>query len=125
MFACYNRPAFAEIKYENKKVVGSAQKLFPNCLLQHGSIMFDANQARVLDYLNLDSKLKMEQADALRHSSTGLKEINSREITETSVSESIIEQFAENGVKSIYFCEPKEWELDEARKNLHMFDVDG
>lgn len=122
-FACFNRPAFTEIKFNQKKVVGSAQKLFPNSVLQHGSVMFEVNQTRVFDYLKMNSKLKRNLADALRHSSSGLKEINSREINETELSMAIIEQFARNGVKSIYLREPTEQELEAAHNCLPMFQV--
>lgn len=123
-FACFNRPAYAEIKYTQKKVVGSAQKLFPNSLLQHGSIMLTSNQEQVLDYLHLQDEAKNEQAHALRHSSIGLAEINSRKINELALSNAIIEQFADNGVKSIYFRNHTTVEISEASKNLQMFSVD-
>lgn len=123
-FACFNRPAYAEIKYEQKKVVGSAQKLYAHSLLQHGSIMLASNQVQVLDYLDLDSNERKKQEHALGHSSTGLTEINSQKINELALSEAIVEQFADNGVKSIYFRNHTAKEFDEASKNMKMFIVD-
>ncbi len=120
-FACFNRSAFSEIKYQDKKVVGSAQKLFRNSLLQHGSILLSGSQVEVLKYLSINETEKKVLADALHQSALSLKEINSRKMTAQKLSEAIKEQFACSGVNSIYLKNTAYAELLEAEKMSNQF----
>ncbi len=120
-FACFNRSAFSEIKYQNKKVVGSAQKLFRNSLLQHGSILLSGTQTEVLKYLSVTENEKKGLANALHQSALGLKEINSRKMTAQKLSRAIKEQFACSGVNSIYLKNTAYDELLEAEKMSNQF----
>ncbi len=120
-FACFNRSAFAEIKYRQKKVVGSAQKLFPSSLLQHGSILLSGSQTEVLKYLSINETEKKTLSDALHQSAVSLKEINSRKMSAQKLSEAIKEQFACSGVNSIYLKNTAYNELIEAQKMCNPF----
>ena len=122
-FACFNRSAFAEIKYNNKKVVGSAQKILRNGILQHGSIILSGTQADVLDYLTLNPEELSSLKNELRHSSISLEQINSQEMSQGMLSKAITEQFAINGIKSIYFMKTMENVLKEAQKKMAEFNV--
>jgi len=51
---CFTSTAKHEVKYNGKKLVGSAQRKFSNSILQHGSILIGKSHAKLVDYLNLD-----------------------------------------------------------------------
>lgn len=55
------RPCFAstsryEITWKGKKLVGSAQRIGRNALLQHGSIAVGRGYLKIIDYMRLDNK---------------------------------------------------------------------
>ena len=122
-FACFNRSAYSEIKYLDKKVVGSAQKLFQNSLLQHGSILLSGTQTDVMTYLSISENEKKNLTDALYHSAISLKEINSRNIAPEELSNAIKEQFAYSGVNSIYSKNTAYDELSEIKRMSNQFIV--
>ncbi len=102
-FACFNRPAFTEITFEGKKLVGSAQKLYRNSLLQHGSIMISGEQTRVLDYLVLTDEERNSFKNKIRETAINLTTISPKGITAYNLSNQITEEFARHGVHSIYY----------------------
>lgn len=54
--ACFASSAQYEIEFEGRKVVGSAQRLFGQTLLQHGSILLSPGHERLADVSNLESE---------------------------------------------------------------------
>lgn len=48
---CFSRSAKYEITYQNKKLVGSAQRRYENSILQHGSILVGTFHLRLGDYI--------------------------------------------------------------------------
>jgi lipoate-protein ligase A len=48
---CYTSSSRYEIKYQHKKMIGSAQVRKDNVLLQHGSILLHENQAEISDFI--------------------------------------------------------------------------
>jgi len=48
---CFGSVSKYELKYKNKKIVGSAQVRKQNCFLQHGSILLNFNQEKMADLL--------------------------------------------------------------------------
>ncbi|HEM48853.1 MAG TPA: hypothetical protein ENO27_01450, partial [Caldithrix sp.] len=55
-FICFNRSAYTEIKYNNKKLVGSAQKIYSDSILQHGSILLKGTQNKIVDYFKQNTE---------------------------------------------------------------------
>lgn len=122
-FACFDRPAFNEIKYKGKKVVGSAQKLFRHSLLQHGSLMLSGTQSILFDFLHVGQSEIIEHKFALHQRSCSLEDINSHEIDIMQICDVLIEQFAKNGVKSIYYQKLNSDETEEAMQMVNQFDL--
>ena len=57
--SCFASSARYELTYDNKKIVGSAQRLFKDILLQHGSILLDYGFENIAEYVSNDeSKIK-------------------------------------------------------------------
>lgn len=101
--ACFSSHAKSEILWNNKKVVGSAQRVMDGALLQHGSILCEPGHellARVI-------AKSEEDATAIRglllRASATLTEASSRRITKESVVESFVlhESALERNLESI------------------------
>jgi len=54
--SCFASSARYELTHDNKKIVGSAQRIFGNKLLQHGSILIDYGFEQIADYTTEDSE---------------------------------------------------------------------
>ena len=52
---CFTVSAKSELKFQGKKVAGSAQRKLNNSILQHGSILCGDFHKRIINYLNLIS----------------------------------------------------------------------
>ncbi len=53
---CFAVPAKSELKYGNRKLVGSAQRKFAGTVLQHGSILTGSYHKNIIRYLNLSEE---------------------------------------------------------------------
>jgi lipoate-protein ligase A len=77
---CFSSSAKYEIKHHNKKLVGSAQRMIGNTILQHGSILCGEFHKNLVDYLRLpNDKLSEIKTDL------DLKTISIAEIIENEV----------------------------------------
>ncbi len=77
---CFAVSAMNELNYQEKKIVGSAQRKIGNVILQHGSILSGNFHKRIIDYLNLsDDKLKDLQNE-IEQTTIELKTILGEEI---------------------------------------------
>ncbi len=92
-FACFNRSAYSEIQYNGKKVVGSAQKIYPNAILQHGSIMLGAEHEKIASFLKINNSEKIKYIELLRNNSTSLTKITDNRLKESQIEEALIKQF--------------------------------
>jgi len=123
-FACFNRAAYAEIQYENKKIVGSAQKIYSGALLQHGSILIGPAQNTVLRFLNGSDREIDKYKNALKNHSICLQEISGTVPSEFEISELIVNELAKINQNSIYYKYPTNNELTEAEKHAAPFVID-
>ena len=90
---CFAVPAKSEIKYEGKKLVGSAQKKMKHALLQHGSILCGNYHLRIIEYLNLSHQKISLFKEELSNKTTDLSSILGEEINYSKLTESLIEGF--------------------------------
>ncbi len=58
---CFASSAEYEIVFENKKLVGSAQRRYENSILQHGSILTGTNHLKLADYINFSNELSKKR----------------------------------------------------------------
>jgi lipoate-protein ligase A len=89
-FACFNRPAFSEIKFQAKKVVGSAQRIRKNILLQHGSILLGQKQMDIINYLKVSDAAKATYHEELVDKSISLSQICHRPMTAIQLGEALM-----------------------------------
>jgi lipoate-protein ligase A len=80
--SCFASSARYEIIHGSQKVVGSAQRLFGNTLLQHGSILLESGYEQLANVVNTQSEESREKLrEFIRAHSISLSEIANREIT--------------------------------------------
>jgi lipoate-protein ligase A len=64
---CFASSAKSEVKFDAKKIIGSAQRKMQNVILQHGSILVGTFHRKLPEYLNVGTnlieKLKIELAE--------------------------------------------------------------
>jgi lipoate-protein ligase A len=116
-FACFNRSAFSEIQYKGKKIVGSAQKLFPNAVLQHGSLMLGSEHEQIVSFLNETESNKEKYLGVLQKKSISLSQIKRKKIKLTHIIEALIEQFIKENQIQIYY----QYITDEELTNSYSF----
>jgi lipoate-protein ligase A len=70
--SCFASSARWEIEWKGKKVIGSAQRLFGNTLLQHGSILLGPGHELLAEVASLDDEIKRKRLKdfTLDHSAT-------------------------------------------------------
>ncbi|MCL5028521.1 MAG: hypothetical protein M1480_05820 [Bacteroidetes bacterium] len=89
---CFAAPAKSELKYDGRKLVGSAQRKLGNVILQHGSILCGEFHKRIVDYL-VTSPENYSTIYELLDSTADIKSITNKEINYDDLSESIVEGF--------------------------------
>lgn len=92
--SCFASSARYEIEYQGRKVVGSAQRLFGDVLLQHGSIILDRGHEQLADVSVVKDEDKRNKLRnyILNHSAT-LSEVCNRKITYHEASTSLLSVF--------------------------------
>jgi lipoate-protein ligase A len=114
-FACFNRSAFSELQYEGKKVVGSAQKILNNSLLQHGSLLLGNAHLKIVDFLKLDQPSQELYRKRLQNKATDLRSICGHDTDEHDIVDLFIEELTTHLGLKITF-EP----VSEEEKNVSL-----
>lgn len=79
---CFTSNAKYELQSNGKKVVGSAQRIFGNVLLQHGSIILDASHEMIIDlFEGAEEKEKQQAKELLQRKSTSLSSLKGMTVT--------------------------------------------
>ncbi len=89
---CFAAPAKSELKFDGKKLVGSAQRKLGNVLLQHGSILCGEFHKRIVNYL-ITSEENYFLTSGILDSTADIKSITSTEVNYELLSESIVKGF--------------------------------
>jgi lipoate-protein ligase A len=77
---CFAVPAKNELKFEGKKLVGSAQRKMNNSVLQHGSILCGDFQKNIVDFLFLNDEETVQMRKEIKDTTTDLRSILDYEI---------------------------------------------
>jgi len=123
-FACFNRAAFAEIKYDGKKLVGSAQRLLGNVLLQHGSILINSTHNLIWKYLNRDENEKNKARIWLERNAVSLYDILKKEVDPVDLSQHIIDSWKESSAVCVINQALSAEELSYSKKFINTFKVE-
>ena len=77
---CFASTARNEVKFNGKKLIGSAQRKMNNIILQHGSILCGPFHKKLVDYINSDKETKNALSSELNTKTTELETILNEEI---------------------------------------------
>ncbi len=100
---CFAVPAKSELKFEGKKLAGSAQRKMGNVVLQHGSILCGEFHKKIINYLNISAKEKSALISLL-NSTVDIYNITGKYVDYNILCNSIVEGFEshfQNGFESI------------------------
>ncbi len=92
---CFISTARYEITYDNKKLVGSAQRKLNGLLLQHGSILLDGHQEEMVALTRFAPERQQKLLDTLRQKTTSVSQILARPVSYTEVAAALKAGFAE------------------------------
>jgi lipoate-protein ligase A len=84
---CFASTSRYEITVQGKKLIGSAQRRFKNCFIQHGSLLLGKGRLDLLSFLPLSDKEK--ERKTILEKSTSLEEILNQKIILEKVIEAI------------------------------------
>ncbi len=93
---CFAVPAKGELKFESKKLVGSAQRKLGNAILQHGSILCGGYHKNVVKYLNLSAEKISSIENEIDKTTTDIMSILSDEINYDKLSAALLQGFEEH-----------------------------
>lgn len=93
--ACFSVPARSEVKFDGRKLIGSAQRKIGQVILQHGSINTGPFHKRIVDYLLLDEASKQDLKALLESSTADISSILNGEVDLDRLKVSILKGFVE------------------------------
>ena len=77
---CFASTAKNEVKYNGKKLIGSAQRKLNNVVLQHGSILCGNFHNKLVEYLNCTTEMKTNLHIELKEKTTEIQTILSEAV---------------------------------------------
>ena len=80
MTPCFSSTARSEVVWEDRKVVGSAQRRLRAAFLQHGSILLSPRHRQVVETLRLDPDRRRQYLDVLDRNAVSLEEVLGRPV---------------------------------------------
>ncbi|MDX1699301.1 MAG: hypothetical protein R3250_01725 [Melioribacteraceae bacterium] len=104
---CFASASKSEIKYKDKKLVGSAQRKIGSKILQHGSILIGRKHRELVNYLSIESEHKNKIQSEIIKNTIELESIIGREIDLIRLQSSIISGFEEY-LGATFLCESLE-----------------
>lgn len=90
---CFAVPAKSELKYGNKKLVGSAQRRLAGTVLQHGSILTGSFHKNILKYLNLSDEGYNSLCGEIENTSVELNSVIDNDINYDILAECLLAGF--------------------------------
>lgn len=104
---CFAVPAKSELKYQGKKLAGSAQRKLGKAVLQHGSILCGDFHKKIVDYL-IASEEDSRAILQMLNSTADIKLITGKDVNYKFLCSSIAD-----GFRSFYNCEITEINKDD------------
>ena len=90
---CFASTAKSEIKYNGKKLVGSAQRKLGSTILQHGSILIGQYHRNLVNYLKVDQEEKSKLKIKIREKTTEISTILEDDVNIHHLQNSIVTGF--------------------------------
>jgi lipoate-protein ligase A len=115
-FPCFTKSAQTEVQYNDKKLIGSAQKIYPGSILQHGSLLIGKKHEDLPDYLKTKNDVKKSLKNEINKKTICLNEIKNDRISQEKIIESIINQLELSRGISVNSKKISELEMDSLNK---------
>ena len=90
---CFASTAKNEVKFNNKKLIGSAQRKLNKSILQNGSILCGTYHQKLADYLNVDERTKNILHSELIEKTTEIETILNEKVDYEKLKNCLIEGF--------------------------------
>jgi lipoate-protein ligase A len=116
-FPCFTKSAQTEVQYMDKKLIGSAQKIYAGSILQHGSLLIGNKHEDLPNYLKVDSETKNSLKKEIKEKTTCLSEIKKDCISPEKIIKSIINQLKLGRGISVKSKKITELEMDSLYKS--------
>jgi len=71
-FLCFASSAKFEVEISGKKLIGSAQRVYQNAILQHGSVLLGSQHEKLVDFLHLSESRKLKMKQYIREHTTNV-----------------------------------------------------
>jgi lipoate-protein ligase A len=91
-YLCFATSAKHEVEIDGKKLIGSAQRIYENSILQHGSVLIGPYHEEIIEYLTLKDINKSKMKQYIREHTSFLK-LYQNSISEESLAERVTDQF--------------------------------
>ncbi|WP_010287867.1 lipoate--protein ligase family protein [Kurthia massiliensis] len=79
---CFDAPSWYELVVEGRKVAGSAQTRQAGVILQHGAILIDLDQEKLISVFNFkDEAAKQKMREQLPHKAVAINDLSDRRVT--------------------------------------------
>ncbi len=118
---CFTKSAWSEVQFEGKKVIGSAQKIYQDAILQHGSILIGKFHCCLPQYLNIDRDKSRIIEQEMLEKTICLNEINGRPITSDLLITAILNQLELMTNISVNSQDLSKSECQSAKKYMNRF----
>ncbi len=93
---CFASTAKSEVKFEGKKLIGSAQRKMGDKILQHGSILCGNFHRKLPDYLNISDEIKPLLNNELDEHTTEIEKIIGNKVDYQKLTGCLVEAYEEN-----------------------------
>jgi lipoate-protein ligase A len=88
--ACFSVPSKSEVKFDGRKLIGSAQRKIGEVILQHGSINTGSFHKRIIEYLDIDQSERDTLKILLDEKTSDIKSILGGEVDLSNLKRSIV-----------------------------------
>ena len=93
---CFASTAKSEVKFEGKKLIGSAQRKMGDKILQHGSILCGGFHRKLPEFLNVSEEIKPALKNEVDEHTTEIEKIIGDKVDYQKLTNCLIEAFQEN-----------------------------
>lgn len=90
---CFASSAKNEVKFNGKKIIGSAQRRMEKSILQHGSILCGDFHERIADYLNISVEVRGSLSKEIKNKTIDIKSATKREVDYEALTKAVIKGF--------------------------------
>lgn len=120
-YPCFTKSAQTEVQSGGKKLIGSAQKIFTDCILQHGSILVGDAHKRLAAYLKLSESERQKVVQEMEEKSVSLERLSDRKISAPELMTAIVNQLELLTNISVNWQDLDQFEIDSAKYYLSQF----